>query len=69
MYKIAYTSNHTDGIEYVLETLTGDYEVVVRDAHCGNDEEKLIEQCRDADVALCVISSPLPAMFWRACQS
>lgn len=53
MYKIAYTSNHTDGIEYVLETLTGDYEVVVRDAHCGNDEEKLIEQCRDADVALC----------------
>lgn len=53
MYKVVYTSNHTDGLEYVLETLSGDYEVVVRDEHCGNDEEKLIAQCRDADVVLC----------------
>ena len=53
MVKIVYTSNHTDGIEFVRETLTKDYEITVRDVHCGTDEEKLIEQCRDADVVLC----------------
>lgn len=53
MIQVYYTSNHTDGVEYIRETLTADYELTIRPEHVGTDEDKLIEQCKDADVVVC----------------
>ncbi|MCB5713528.1 C-terminal binding protein [Lactonifactor longoviformis] len=53
MIQVYYTSKHTDGIEYIRETLTDQYQLNVRPVHVGNDEDMLIDQCRDADVVIC----------------
>lgn len=53
MVQVYYTSNHTDGVEYLRETLTDDYELIIRPEHVGTDEDKLIEQCKDAEVVVC----------------
>jgi D-3-phosphoglycerate dehydrogenase len=53
MVQVYYTSKHTDGIEYIRETLTDEYQLKVRPEHVGEDEDKLIEQCRDAEVVIC----------------
>lgn len=53
MYKVIYTSKHSDDVEYIMNNLTGDFEFHIRSEHVGTDEDMLIEQCKDADIAVC----------------
>ena len=53
MYKVYYTSKHTDGVEFIIDALSQDYELEIRPEHVGEDEDKLIAQCRNADVVIC----------------